>query len=158
MNSTVVIRKATSKDIDNLLALSSRLIHFDHQFDPTMDVNWPLSSAGRDFFIERLESEDGIVLVAELDNRMVGYLIGGKIPADEFRIIPFLAELEEIFIDENCRGHAIGAKLWNEFLTWCRQHKLPRITVSVTARNQGAIGFYKKIGFQEYYLSLEMEV
>jgi ribosomal protein S18 acetylase RimI-like enzyme len=158
MSQGIVIRKATQKDLDELLALSTRLIKFDQQFDSTMDVSWPRSSAGRVFFTKRLESDDGLVLMAELDKVAVGYLIGGKVPAEEFRTLSFLAELEEMFVDENYRGYAIGAKLWTEFLNWCRLHKLPRITVSVAVRNQHAIDFYKKMGFDEYCLSFEREI
>jgi GNAT superfamily N-acetyltransferase len=48
--------------------------------------------------------------------------------------------------------------LMRKFLEWCRTNGATRATAVSSFRNEQAIGFYKKSGFREYNLRLEMDL
>lgn len=156
MNSpSIVIRKATLADLAILLDLCDQLVRFDHQLDPTLDLNWSKSEAGKEQFTSRLTKSDGVVFVAEIEQNKVGYLVGGMVEPEDYRNIKNLAELEEIFVKAECRKLHVGAKLTAAFFAWCKEMQAKRISVVVTAQNLNAIAFYKKLGFNEQNLVLE---
>ncbi len=56
------------------------------------------------------------------------------------------------------RGKGIGRKLTENFVNWCKKNKVEYITVTAFAKNKQAIDFYRKLGFRDYELDLEMKV
>jgi ribosomal protein S18 acetylase RimI-like enzyme len=54
------------------------------------------------------------------------------------------------------RNHKIGTRLIEHFLNWTRFKSLKRVTVAVAPAIGPAIALYKKMGFQEQTLILEM--
>jgi ribosomal protein S18 acetylase RimI-like enzyme len=46
------------------------------------------------------------------------------------------------------QGHRLGSWLMEQFLDQCRAEGIPGIHLGVSATNTGAIGFYRKLGFE----------
>jgi ribosomal protein S18 acetylase RimI-like enzyme len=55
--------------------------------------------------------------------------------------------LDEIAVLERCRGQGIGQMLMNAVHQWARAHGVDQIELQVWRGNQGAIQFYKKLGY-----------
>lgn len=47
------------------------------------------------------------------------------------------------------RGRGVGTALMLEAIAWAREHGLHKLSLSVFAHNDGAIGLYRKVGFVE---------
>jgi len=154
----VIVRKATIADLELLLELSTGLLEHDANFDATLDKSWAKGPHGREMFINRITKNDGVVYIAEVANKVVGYIIGGLIEPDTFRNIKTMADLEEIFVDSNYRHYHVGSVLMENFHEWCKAQLVEKLSVSVYAQNQNAIKFYKKVGFVEAYITLEMPI
>ena len=63
-----------------------------------------------------------------------------------------------MFVLDGSRGKNVGGKLVDEFIKWVKLKEVSKITVTASAKNVKVIGFYKKLGFEEYDLKLEKEV
>jgi len=155
----IEIRKATLKDLDEILKLNRELFVNEHDnFDKTIDVKWSLGEEHREYYLKGITSKNRIEIVALVDGRIVGYLAGSVIKADEWRTLKKLVELDDMFVLENYRSYGIGSKLFSEFVKWAKSKKVERMKVLTSFSNERAIGFYKKNGFSEYDLILEGEL
>lgn len=152
---SVTIRKAISDDLKSIQKLNKLLVEFDSQFDETIQSDWATSEDGIQFISDRISGEDGIVLIAESENKVIGYLIGGIEEAASYRTFQLLGELEEMVVLEEFRGQKIGEQLVQEFFGWCRSKNLKRVRVEVSAPNFKGINFYHKLGFEDFNLILE---
>ena len=56
------------------------------------------------------------------------------------------------------RKFGIGTKLINEFKKICNNNSIQEIKVTASYKNINAIEFYKKNGFNEFELTLKLEI
>lgn len=154
----VTIRCAFNSDLDAVLQLDQELIRHDLRYDPTLDPNWSFSEEGLSFFRNRIAGEDGIVVVAVSGGEIVGYLCGGRCEPESYRRTGPMAEVDCMFLREEFRGRGVGEKMMGRFLEWCRENGIARVRVVACADSAGAVGFYRRMGFQPYDLVLERPV
>lgn len=152
------IRAAITGDLRGIQELNLLLFKKEHEeFDTTLDCEWTFSEKGERYFAARIS--EGSVFVACIDDKVIGYVAGGiieyKVP---YRILPVLAELENMFILEKHRGKGLGSKLNAAFLGWCKTRGVGKLRVVASAQNVKGINFYRKNGFLDYDLSLEMDI
>ncbi|MFA5029774.1 MAG: GNAT family N-acetyltransferase [Patescibacteria group bacterium] len=151
------IKFATLKDFKDIQDLNHRLCLKEYaEFDQTIDKDYSLSDPSEKYFKKRIRS--GCALVAVLENKVIGYLVGGIVEAEEYRTISKLAEAENMFVLEKFRSLGIGGKLFKEFIKWCRLKKAKRVRVVASAQNFRAIRFYRREGFKDYDLVLERNI
>ena len=155
----IEIKEATIENLRDIQKLNHQLCKKENkEFDSTINPNWPLSKEGEDYFKDRISKKDGYVLIALIDGQIVGYLTGGIVEAEDYRNIPNLAELENMFIVEEHRNKNIGAKLHQLFVGWCKEKVIERFKVVVSSENIKAINFYKNNKFKDYDIVLESEI
>ena len=71
----VIIRKATIYDLFEIQSLNNLLFKLEKEnFDPTLVENWPMTEEGEKYFKTLIE--DAYVIVAILNDKIVGYLAG----------------------------------------------------------------------------------
>ncbi len=140
MKGKLTYRRAASADADSIGAMNARLIQD--------------------------EGHRNAMTVPELQQRMRGWLAGeyaAVIFEDEsgvagyafYREEPDLIYLRQLFIERGRRGLGLG----KEAIGILRRDIWPsskRLTVDVLASNQAAVSFWKKMGFSEYCLTLEI--
>jgi RimJ/RimL family protein N-acetyltransferase len=88
-------------------------------------------------------SENSVVIVAELDDDLVGYveLTGGSFRRNRttaYLVIGVLAE---------AGGQGIGSGLLRQAADWASGHGMHRLELTVMARNHRAIALYERMGF-----------
>lgn len=79
-------------------------------------------------------------MVYTLNDRIIGFIAGGKYSRTEARIL--LLAVEGRF-----RGMGIGKALMNEFIKLCRMHNIMSMRLEVRTDNREAIQFYSSYGF-----------
>jgi GNAT superfamily N-acetyltransferase len=150
------IRKADVSDLETISQLGKELLAYDGNYDNTINLKWmDQDGEGRNFIREHFKDEDSVIFAATMDSKIIGYLAGGLVPAESFRTIHILAELEEIFVLDAYRGNDIGSKLISEFIAWSKLKSAERIRIQVSALNVRTINLYKRSGFLDYDLLLE---
>ena len=153
----ILIREAKINDLDSILALNKALFDYEEEFNSEYNLNWTYSEKGREYFKKRLESDSSIVLVAELENKIVGYILV-FIDSHSIRSNNPIAEVENMFIDKDYRKHGLGSGFLQETKRIAKERGVKRLEVEVEAQNLAAIGFYKKNGFEDFEATLQMKI
>jgi len=68
------------------------------------------------------------------------------------------AELDNMFVEEKFRNNGLGRVLVDNFIDWCEKKRVDYIDVRASMRNAGGIQFYKRAGFKDYDIVLEMKL
>lgn len=118
-------------------------------------MKWTHSEDGKKYFKDRITRSDSCALVAELNKKILGYLVGAIQEGKDYRVKAKYAELENMLVLKDFRNKGIGGRLAERFLEWCEKQKINYVSVTASAENQLGIKFYKKQGFRKYDLTLE---
>jgi ribosomal protein S18 acetylase RimI-like enzyme len=115
-----------------------------------------ISSAYLKHLLDECSKWDGCLLVAEHDNRVVGFVcVLAKFDShDMIEADSKYAYVTDIVVTSNMRGHGIGLKLLQEAETFSRQRGASVLRLNVLAENRTARIFYSKTGFRELEIKL----
>ncbi|WP_078548188.1 GNAT family N-acetyltransferase [Litchfieldia alkalitelluris] len=96
--------------------------------------------------IESYQQEGNLLLVAEVDGRIIGTLDFELCSKKRISHIGYLS----ISIQEEYCNSGIGRKLMEELINFAKKHpKIEKVCLEVFSHNERAIHFYKKLGFKE---------
>lgn len=152
----VIIRKATLNDLYDIQTLNNQLFKLEKEnFDPTLVENWPISEQGKKYF--KTFVEDAYVIVATLNDEIVGYLAGSINEKGSYEEIQY-GEVNNMFINSEYRGYGIGKLLINDFKKYCISNGIKDLIVTASAKNINAIEFYRRNGFNDFNISLTMNI
>ncbi len=98
-----------------------------------------------------------VVYIALDKEKVVGYL-AGSINIQKSYKTKIFAELDNMLVLEEYRKYGIGSKLVDEFKKYCLQNKVDELKVTASVKNEKAINFYKKNGFNEFEITLKQEI
>ena len=152
MNKEVTIRQATIADIKGIQRLNHALFIKEYRdYDKTLNTKYTYSKKGKDYFRWRvINHHDGIIVVAEFNSRIIGYLAGGLLERKPSRLPARYAELENMLVESKFRSKGVGSKLIKYFFSWCEQKKINFVKVTASSQNFRAQKLYHKIGFDDY--------
>ena len=152
MVDNVIIRKATIKDLENIQNLNKKLfIREFEKYNKLLNVEWTFGEKGTKYFSDLIQND--FVYIAEVDNKVVGYL-AGSIHNINVCFTEQFAEIENMYIERDYRGLKIGTKLIIKFKEYCKENKVKHIKVSAWSENIEAIKFYQKNSFEDYEKTL----
>ena len=139
----IKIQSATIKNLKDIQELNHQLyIKENKEFDSTINKNFSIQKSGENYFKKRIKND--CTLIATVDGKTIGYLVGAISEVSDYRSILKLAEAENMFVLEEYRSLGVGKKLMNEFVKWCKSNKIKRMRVVASAQNIQAIKFRNK--------------
>ena len=152
----IVIRRATINDLEIVQNLNNSLFELEKEcYDPTLIINWPLTEEGRKYFYDLIINN--YVVLGLVGDDIVGYLAGTIEEKGSYEEIQY-GEINNMFIDDSYRGYGIGKKLINSFKNYCRDNNVFNLKVTASYKNENAIAFYHKNGFEEFNLTLTSKI
>jgi len=157
----IIIRKAMMKDLKDIQNLNFKLFEKEHkEYDSSLNLDWTFGKVGTKYFQDMISKERGCVLIAIVDDKIVGYLCGGlkQKKVESCRNLLIVAELENTFVLDEFRSKGIGKQLYSKFMEWCKMQNVEKIRVGVFAQNELAIKFYRNNNFKDYTLILESDL
>jgi N-acetylglutamate synthase-like GNAT family acetyltransferase len=142
-------RKATKADIPVLNRLSDEV----HKHISTVS-GLPITKA--QLKAEHIKSEKELktdeYYVAEVDGKVIGCIIfGKKIGEDEWK--GRYIELHHIIVSKEHQGEGIGKELF-KLVKKAALKKKVNIRADTNFENKFAIGFYEKMGFEQFEITL----
>ncbi|MEK7590135.1 MAG: GNAT family N-acetyltransferase [Patescibacteria group bacterium] len=149
----MIIRKAATKDAIGILELMKQLIDLHHRLDPYYKQFSQYRNL-RDYINEAATSRDKILLVAEEDNAVLGYIIGTIEETPFYATEDKIGAIADATVAEQYRRRGVLRLLFNEALAWFNKKGIKRIELSVDARNEAAVAAWKKLGFKDYKLRM----
>ena len=152
----ILIRKAELEDLVEIQNLNRILFELEYKnFDETLDISWPISKEGTNYFKNSILNN--ITLVAVINNKIIGYLVGSLNTQYSYNKT-IQAELDNMCILEEYRKMGIGKKLFLEFKNICNKNGVNEIKVIASYKNNNAINFYKSNGFEEAEIILKASI
>ncbi|MCL5261569.1 MAG: GNAT family N-acetyltransferase [Gammaproteobacteria bacterium] len=158
LDAKIEIRQATLEDFDAILQLAQNLTTLETSYDVTVDADWIKNKFGAEYFKEKIVAKDALFLIAICKGEIVGYLAASIIPAQFYRKLSELADLEEIFIVPSYRHSGLGSNLIERCVAWCKEKQIKKLSVTVSANNLQALKFYQAKNFNTYDLILERDI
>jgi len=154
--SKVLIREANLSDLLEIQKLNDSLFDLEYNsYDDTLKLGWALEKEGQEYFKYMIEKQ--IVFVAQIEEKIVGYL-AGSISEQITYITETFAELDNMCICDEYRKIGIGTLLIDEFKNYCQEKNIQNIRVTASSKNVNAIQFYIKNGFEDYNVTLRFKV
>ena len=152
----ISIRKATLDDLSVIQSFNNELFKLEKEnYDPTLVVDWPLSKDGENYF-KNLITNDYVIL-ALVDDVIVGYLAGTINDKGSYEQIQY-GEINNMLVNDKHRGSGIGKKLIDSFKDYCKENGIYNLKVVASSKNSNAINFYKKQGFNDFDITLTMNM
>lgn len=145
----MIIRPAKNTDIEGLSHFATKAFYDAYEWYNTVEN---MKNYVNDYFsIEKLTDEisdtDTVYLIAEENEKIIGYAKIGKMN-NHPELKTSHSEIERIYVDSNLQRKGIGWKLIEEIIKIARQRGNEFIWLGVWQKNDKAVNFYKKSGFE----------
>ncbi len=157
---TVTVRAATDADLPVLGKLGAMLMRTHYSFDsrrflalgdhPERGYAW--------FLGEQLRDTDAVVLVAELDGGVVGYVYAGLEPRSWKELRDAAGFIHDVAVDERVRRSGVASVLLEAAMVWLREHGAPRVMLWTAEQNEGAQRLFARLGFRRTMVEMTREL
>lgn len=150
----VEIRKAIEAELKVLLVFEKEIIETERPFDNSL-------KAGEIHYydlIELIRANTAEVLVAVVNNEVVGSGYAKILPAEPFQKYAEYAYLGFMYVKPGFRGQGINQKILNGLIDWAKRQNLTEVRLEVYDKNTKAKSSYLKAGFTPNLLEMRLEI
>ncbi|KKU81566.1 hypothetical protein A2973_02920 [Candidatus Gottesmanbacteria bacterium RIFCSPLOWO2_01_FULL_49_10] len=152
----IIIRKSLPSDWQLIQKLNNEVFENDSKNDQYLNLAWPYSKQGIQYYKNVVSSPTYFCFIAEADGEPVGHLVGG-LKSIEYRNVK-TAEIIELGVSPAYRSKHIGAQLVQAFRDWSKERGFQTIMVNAYYTNEKAIKFYTFLGMKPIDMNLEMQI
>lgn len=153
-----IVRAGASADAGPLGAMAAELVRFHHAIDPQRFFLPSGVEAGyRRWLTTELANADALVLVAELEGVVVGYLYARFEARDFNMLLSDHAALHDVYVADAARRTHAGEALVGRFVELARERGAPRIVLHTATSNTRAQTLFRKLGFRDTMLEMTLE-
>ncbi len=150
-----MIRKAKKEDIESIHKLDRESTKYHRKFDKdfyTISEKW--WKIKKDSQIKAIKSPTNLILVSEIDGKVVGYIWGYIETIMKNKI----GKIQELIVTSKQRGKGIGTRLIKQMLDFFKDKKCIISEIEVFVENLPTIQVYEKAGFKkkEYKMQLKL--
>lgn len=151
------IRRATTNDIPGLVRLLEQVLMVHHNGRP--DLFKPGARKYTDEELVTLLADDTRPIFAAVDENgeMLGYAFCVFQQHLNNNILTDIRTLyiDDLCVDETCRGQHIGKALYEYVLNFARQSGCYNVTLNVWTCNASAMAFYENMGLKPQKIGME---
>ena len=146
------IRKAKKSDIDDILVLADQLRKAEVPLDKTKNLKEDSfrTERYREIQLKHISARKKLFLVAESDEKIVGYVNGYIVRNAEMYYKEPVAYLDCLCVSKTYRKRGIGKNLIDEFCKIVKEKGARYVKLNAFENNIPAVNLYKKEGFEEY--------
>lgn len=146
MNHNVTIRHYKKQDRESLEKLAIEVQEYERSLDNTRSPGKSIVKRHVDRLLKPLETNEAIVLVAEVDGACVGYLAAKK--EEDFMYTYSALSIEDLGVTPKHRGKGIGTILIKKATEVAKKkYNLDHLSIGVIANNTRVYNFYRRLGF-----------
>lgn len=151
------IRRATTTDIPGLNRLLEQVLMVHHNGRP--DLFKPGGKKYTDQELTELLADDSRPIFAAVDES--GYMLGYAFCVFQQHLNNNILTdirtlyIDDLCVDENCRGQHIGKTLYDHVLNFARASGCYNVTLNVWSCNPNAVAFYEKMGLKPQKIGME---
>jgi ribosomal protein S18 acetylase RimI-like enzyme len=155
----IVIRPAAPADLPAVGRMGEALCRSHHELDPERFFVWDDMASGYTWWLgQELANKDVVLFVAEDEGRIVGYAYGRMEEREWNSLRDACGVGIDLFVDPEARMRGVGRRLCEEFMRALQSRGAPRIIIQAAARNEGAVAFYRSLGFRPTMIEMAREL
>ncbi|MDD2385237.1 MAG: GNAT family N-acetyltransferase [Bacteroidales bacterium] len=152
------IRKAKQKDIEQLTKYGNILLKQHSKIDPYFTPIENADKIYRKFLESSLNSENKLLLVAEKNEKLLGYAVAEIQTRSPIFKISKNGYINDVFVLEEFRKLGIATKFLLELKKWFKAKDIIYIELSVLANNEIGKKTWEKFGFDAYEIKERVEI
>jgi ribosomal protein S18 acetylase RimI-like enzyme len=158
MNMVVNVRRATKEDAQQVAEFAIRLFAQHRDYDQRRFAEISSVEGAEAFYGSQTEAEDAAVLVAEIENRIVGFAYLQYEAMDYANLLENAVWLHDLYIDAAARKTGAGKFLIEKSIEIARKLGADKLMLSVAAKNTAAKDFFERRGFRETMVEMTMNL
>lgn len=150
------IRFAQSQDVPGILALLRQVGEVHHQGRPDI-FRSGAQKYGASQVLQMFDNPKTPIFVACENDQVLGYCfcmlkthLQDPVLCDHTTLY-----IDDLCVDEACRGQHVGTKLYYAALDFAREQKCHSVTLNVWACNTSAVKFYEALGMKPQKIGME---
>jgi GNAT superfamily N-acetyltransferase len=155
---TVTVRRARLEDAPVVAEMAIKLIVQHQNYDPRRFSRLATVEQAEWFYGSQTETKDAAVLVAEIENKIVGFAYIQLKAKDYANLLENAAWLHDIYIDETARGSGAGKLLIEGSIEAAKELGADKLMLSVAAKNEFAKGFFEREGFRATMIEMMFDL
>jgi GNAT superfamily N-acetyltransferase len=144
----ILIRRASDSDAEQLAEL--RLLLQQHAEESNHSI-WRITEEGKRFLKQKVEndlaSSSGLVLVAEMDGKVIGFVHGEVAHRTDY-LPRSVGSISTTYVTKKFRRRGVGARLIVGLCMFFNSEGVEDVTVRYVIGNKEAEAFWKKLGFK----------
>jgi ribosomal protein S18 acetylase RimI-like enzyme len=154
---TVQIRRATARDVREILPVWGELAGFHANLDPafTPSAQWPREYGA--YLRTLMTRDDALAVIAKEGPEIIGYAIGRITALPSFFEHRFRGYIHDVYVREAHRRQGVGRRMVEEILDWLRGRGVTMVELTVAANND-ATQFWERLGFQTYMYQMKIDL
>ena len=150
----IEIRPAEPHEIHTLLEFEKGIIEAERPFDSTLregEIHYY-------DLLELIESPNAEILVAVVNNQLVGSGYAKILQAKPYQTFSEYAYLGFMYVKPEFRGQGVNQKILEDLLQWSKNKGLSEVRLEVYKDNERAKKAYSKIGFTPNLLEMRIGI
>jgi len=153
------VRLAAGGDLDAITRMGVALTRLHHQWDADRFIlPRGIDRVFHDYFASQLGVQETVMLVAELEGRVVGYAFASLVPRDWSDLRDACGKVHDLYVEEAARSAGVGGALLEEAVRRLEELGAPRVVLMVAARNRHARDLFGSMGFRETMIEMTREL
>ena len=154
----VLVRRATKEDARRVAECAIRLFAQHREYDTRRFAEISSIEGAERFYAGQTEVEDAVVLVAEIENEIVGFAYLQYEVMDYANLLENAVWLHDIYLDEAARGSGAGKLLIEHSIETAKALGGDKLMLSVAAKNTLAAEFFVRRGFRGTMLEMMLDL
>ena len=154
----VSVRRAEKKDARTIAEFAIELFAQHHEYDARRFAEIASIEGAEHFYGSQTEASDAAVLVAELENKIVGFAYLQFEAMDYANLLENAVWLHDLYVDAATRGQNAGKLLIEKSAEVAKELGADKLMLSVAAKNTAAKDFFERTGFKNTMVEMMFDL
>ena len=155
---SVAVRRATKDDARRIAKLALKLFAQHREYDSRRFAEIASIEGAERFYGSQTETKDAAVLVAEIENEIIGFAYVQYEALDYANLLETAAWLHDIYVEETVRGTNAGKLLIEASIEAAKKLGADKLLLSVAAKNEYAKVFFERGGFRATMIEMTLNL
>lgn len=154
-----LIRDMTPADLDAASQLAAQLVELHHAWDRTRFFTTPEVAKGyRRFFESQLGEKEVLLLSAEVDGALAGYLYGTLEGRDWAKLLDAHGAVHDVFVLPDFRRRGVAQALMKEAAARFEKQGAKRVVLYSASANVEGQTLFKQLGFRPTMVEMTLDL
>jgi GNAT superfamily N-acetyltransferase len=153
---SMAVRRAELEDAAVIAKFALRLFAQHREYDPARFADLADLAGAERYYESRITADEAIVLVAETDSEVVGFLYAEFEKINYAELLESALWVHDLFVDAAARRNGAGNALIDAAAKAGRGLGADKLVLTVAAKNEFARSFFKERGFRETMVEMTL--